>query len=47
MDKYTKKIEDKIYYLIKKTNPTIEEVSKELNISYDKLKSYINKSSKK
>lgn len=47
MDKYTKKIEDKIYYLIKKTNPTIEEIASELNISYDKLKTYINKSSKK
>ena len=47
MDKYTKKIEDKIYYLIKKTNPTIEEIANELNISYDKLKTYINKSSKK
>ncbi|WP_297286681.1 hypothetical protein [uncultured Brachyspira sp.] len=47
MNKYNKKIEDKIYYLIKKTNPTIEEISNELNISYDKLKSYINKSSKK
>ena len=47
MNKYNKKIEDKIYYLIKKTNPTIEEIANELNISYDKLKSYINKSSKK
>ena len=47
MNKYSKKIENEIYNFIKKTNPTIEEVSKELNISYDKLKSYINKSSKK
>lgn len=47
MNKYNKKIEDKIYYLIKKNNPTIEEIANELNISYDKLKSYINKSSKK
>ena len=47
MDKYTKKIEDRIFYLIKTNNPTIEEIANELNISYDKLKSYINKSSKK
>lgn len=47
MNKYSKKIENEICNFIKKTNPTIEEVSKELNISYDKLKSYINKSSKK
>ena len=47
MNKYNKKIENKIFNLIKKTNPTIEEIANELNISYDKLKSYINKSSKK
>ena len=47
MNKYNKKIEDKIFCLIKNNNPTIEEISKELNISYDKLKSYINKLSKK
>ena len=47
MNKYNKKIEDKIYYFIKKTNPTIEEIASELNISYDNLKTYINKSSKK
>ncbi|ADK31426.1 hypothetical protein [Brachyspira pilosicoli] len=47
MNKYSKKIENEIYNFIKKTNTTIEEVSKELDISYDKLKSYINKSSKK
>ncbi|MEI0581190.1 hypothetical protein [Brachyspira pilosicoli] len=47
MNKYSKKIESKIYNFVKKTNPTIEEIANELNISYDKLKSYINKSSKK
>ena len=47
MNKYSKKTENEIYYLIKKKNPTIEEIANELNISYDKLKSYINKSSKK
>lgn len=47
MDKYTKKIEDRIFYLIKTNNPTIEEIANELNISYDKLNTYINKSSKK
>lgn len=47
MNKYTKKIEDKIFSIIKNNNPTIQEISKELNINYDKLKSYINKSSKK
>ena len=33
MNKNSKKIENEIYNFIKKTNPTIEEVSKELNIS--------------
>lgn len=47
MNKYSKKTETKIYNFIKKNNPTIEEIANELNISYDKLKSYINKSSKK
>ena len=47
MNKYSKKIESKIYNFVKKTNPTIEEIANELNISYDKLKSYINKSSRK
>ena len=47
MNKYSKKTENEIYYLIKKKNPTIEEIANELNISYDKLKSYINKSSRK
>ena len=47
MNKYNKKIEDRIFYLIKTNNPTMEEIASELNISYDKLKTYINKSSKK
>ena len=47
MNKYNKKMEDKIYYLIKENNLTIEEIASELNISYDNLKTYINKSSKK
>ena len=47
MNKYNKKIEDRIFYIIKTNNPTMEEIASELNISYDKLKTYINKSSKK
>ena len=45
--KYTKKLEDSIYNLIKKENPTFEHLSRTLNISYDELKEYINKSSRK
>ena len=45
--KYNKEIEKQIYEIIKKDNPTFEEISKKLNINYDDLKEYINKSSKK
>ena len=31
MNKYSKKTENEIYYLIKKKNPTIEEIANELN----------------
>ena len=39
--KYTKKLEDSIYNLIKKENPTFEHLSRTLNISYDELKEYM------
>ncbi|MEI0495833.1 hypothetical protein R4J09_10510 [Brachyspira intermedia] len=45
--KYNKETEKQIYEIIKKDNPTFEEISKKLNINYDDLKEYINKSSKK
>ena len=45
--KYNKETEKQIYELIKKDNPTFEEISKKLNINYDDLKDYISKSSKK
>lgn len=45
--KYTKKLEDSIYNLIKKENPTFEHLSRTLNINYNDLKEYINKSSRK
>lgn len=45
MNKYNIKTENQIYELIKKENPTFEEISKKLN--YDDLKEYISKSSKK
>ena len=45
--KYNKEIEKQIYEIIKKDNPTFEEISKKLNINYDDLKNYINKSSRK
>ncbi|WP_297299034.1 hypothetical protein [uncultured Brachyspira sp.] len=47
MNKYNIKTENQIYELIKKENLTFEEISKKLNINYDDLKGYINKSSKK
>lgn len=47
MNKYNIKTENQIYELIKKENLTFEEISKKLNINYDDLKDYINKSSKK
>ena len=47
MNKYDIKTENQIYELIKKENLTFEEISKKLNINYDDLKDYINKSSKK
>ena len=47
MNKYNIKTENQIYELIKKDNLTFEEISKKLNINYDDLKDYINKSSKK
>lgn len=45
--KYNKEIEKQIYEIIKKENTTFEEISRKLNISYDDLKEYINKSSRK
>ncbi|WP_367173881.1 hypothetical protein [uncultured Brachyspira sp.] len=47
MMKYTKKLEDSIYNLIKKENPTFEHLSRTLNINYNDLKEYINKSNRK
>ena len=45
--KYNKEIEKQIYEIIKKENITFEGISIKLNINYDDLKDYLNKSSKK
>lgn len=45
--KYTKKLEDSIYNLIKKENPSFEHLSRTLNINYNDLKEYLNKSGRK
>ncbi|WP_295156937.1 hypothetical protein [uncultured Brachyspira sp.] len=47
MNKYNNKTKKQIYELIRKENPAFEEISRKLNISYDDLKDYIDKSSKK
>ena len=45
--KYNKKIEKEIYNIIREENPSFEYISRKLNIQYDDLKEYINKSSSK